>query len=270
MSQKIDYERIMSDRKLFNETVYTPLSEAVKLLEERQKDKKLKERIEKILRDDIPGPLRNMKKYSISGKQVATPNFDTRWFLKLSEEFGLEPLFLEYLEDKFTSNNFFKHSLGQLILHENTKKNLDDIVEKINIIDFNESNGKKIKDLKTLWGESLVAFHRRLFHTYDIDTENVIFFDESEWLKRHGGDAKNYYEDDLTLYVCHGILFENFILTENDGKFVREVFLPAFFEVQSKLGFKPLIVPIPPMDIEEDQLWFSHDIKIKSFIKENE
>jgi hypothetical protein len=33
-----DYDTIMSDRNIFNQIVYTPLSEALRLLEERQKD----------------------------------------------------------------------------------------------------------------------------------------------------------------------------------------------------------------------------------------
>ena len=32
----------MADRKLFNETVYTPMSEALRLLDERRKDPELK------------------------------------------------------------------------------------------------------------------------------------------------------------------------------------------------------------------------------------
>jgi len=42
-----DYEKIMSDRNIFNQTVYTPLSEALKILDERQKDKKLVTKVEK-------------------------------------------------------------------------------------------------------------------------------------------------------------------------------------------------------------------------------
>ncbi len=267
MTQKINYESIMSDRKLFNETVYTPLSEAIKILEERQKDTSLINKLEKLLNGDIPEPLRKMQKYGISGKQVATPNFDTRWFVKLNNEFGLKTFFLEYHGDKFTSNNPFKHSLGQLIVHKNVNKKGEYEVEKINIIDFNKYNGKAIKDIFTIWGEPLVEFHRNLFKVYNIDTDDFVFFDESEWLKRNGNEAKNYYSNDLLLYICHGILFENFILTGEDGNFVKEVFLPAFKKVFESTGVKPLIVPIPPMDIEEDQLWFSYDVKIKSFIK---
>lgn len=264
-----DYNQIMSDRKLFNKTIYTPLSEAVKLLRERQKDKNLIERVEKLLENNIPEPLKKIDTIGISGRQVATPNHDTQWFIKLTREFNLKPIFFEYLSDKFTSNNDFKHSLGQLIIHKNLNKNGDYKTNKINIIDFNKYDGKPLRDVLTLWSEPLVDFHKRLFDLYNFDKEDIVFFDESEWLKQNGSEAKKYYKKDLLLYVCHGILFENFLLTGNDGNFVREVLLPAFEKVTNDLGIKPLIVPIPPMDMEEDSHWYSYDEKIKNYIKLN-
>ncbi|MDO8658877.1 MAG: hypothetical protein Q7K55_09120 [Candidatus Levybacteria bacterium] len=39
----------MADRKLFNKTVYTPMSEALRLLDERRKDPELMAKVEKLL-----------------------------------------------------------------------------------------------------------------------------------------------------------------------------------------------------------------------------
>ena len=66
-----DYDKIMSDRNIFNKTVYTPLSEAIKILEKRQTDNSLIQKIEKLLNDDIPEPLRKIDKYGVNEKQVA-------------------------------------------------------------------------------------------------------------------------------------------------------------------------------------------------------
>jgi hypothetical protein len=262
-----DYNKIMSDRNLFNQIVYTPLSDAIRLLNERQKDPELIKKIEKLLNNDIPEPLRKMDKYGISGKQVATPNFDNIWFIKLTKEFGLKAVFFEYFDDKFTSNNDFKHSLGQLLIHNKVDKHGYNIEEKITIIDFNKSNGKKLKDIKTLWGESLINFHKKLFESQSLNINDFIFYDESNWLKTHGNTAKNYYKNDMLLYICHGILFENFLLTESEGVFTKDVLLPALQEVMNLVGVKPLIVPIPPMDIESDSIWYSYNKKIKPYIK---
>ncbi|PIP68914.1 hypothetical protein COW91_02255 [Candidatus Nomurabacteria bacterium CG22_combo_CG10-13_8_21_14_all_32_8] len=262
-----DYNKIMSDRKLFDKFVYTSLPKAIKILEERQKDPELIKKIEKLLNNNIPEPFRKIDKYGISGKQIATPNSDTRWFIKLNNQFGLKAVFLEFHSDKFTSNNDFKHSLGQLIIHKNFNKKGEYKEKKITIIDFNKYDGKPLKNVLTLWSESLIDFHRRLFEAYNFDKKDFIFYDESKWLSENGSVAKDYYKNDLMLYICHGILFENFLLNGSDGEFTKNILLPAIQEVINLVGIKPLIVPIPPMDMEEDLHWFSYDEKIRPFIR---
>jgi len=269
MDEVIDYDKIMSDKKSFYKMVYTPLSEAIKILEERQKDPNLIIKIEKLLNNDIPEPLKKIDKYAINGKQVATPNFDVRWFLNIIKDYNLKPFFYEFYSDKFTSKNYFKHSLCQLLIHknENNKKG-EYLEEKITIVDFNKYDGKLFKEIKTLNGESLIDFHRKLFSVYDYKIEDFIFYDGSPWLERNGGSASSFYEKDLLLYVCHGILFENFLLTEEDSNFTKNIFLPAFIKAHKLSGLKPLIVPIPPMDpdIEDGSHWYTYDEKIKNII----
>jgi len=265
-----DYNKIVSDRNIFNQIVYTPLSEAIEILEKRQQDKDLITKIEKLLEGNIPEPFKKINKCAINGKQVATPNFDVRWFLSIVKDHDLKPIFYEYHSDKFTSNNYFKHSLGQLRIHNDKyDKNGNNVEEKITIIDFNKYDGRPLNEIKTLWGESLIDFHKKLFSIYDYKIEDYIFYDGSLWLKQKGEVANNFYEKDLLLYICHGILFENFLLSGKDGEFTKKVFLPAFQKVFNLVGLKPLIVPIPPMDIdiEEDSHWYSYDKKIKSLIK---
>ncbi|MFA6523977.1 MAG: hypothetical protein WC264_01010 [Candidatus Paceibacterota bacterium] len=263
-----DYSKIMADRELFNKTVYTPLSEALRLLDERQKNPNLIKKIEELLNNDIPEPFKKKEKYGISGKQVATPNHDAHWFIELTNNYNLKPIFYEYLDDKFTPNNGFKHSLGQIHLHEDrSDRKGNNIEEKITIVDFNKYSGKKIKDVLTLWGEPLVDFHKRLFEICGYSKKDFIFYDGSDWLKRNGDIAENYYTKDLLLYICYGILFENFLLTGDEGKFTRDIFLPAFENIINITGVKPLIVPIPPMDNEDDSHWISYNKKIKPFIK---
>lgn len=267
MNAPLDYNKIISDRKLFFQTVYTPLSEAIKILEERQKDKKLEEKIENILNKNIPEPLRKVGKHGVQFRQIATPNHDVHWFTELTKDYGLQTVFFEYHEDKFTSNNDFKHSLGQLRIHNDLNKKGEHIEEKITIFDFNKYNGKKFKDIMTLWSEPLVDFHRRLFETCGYSKEKLCFYDASHWFKENGAKAVDYYTNFLLLFIYHGILFENFLLTGSEGEFTKDILLPAFEKASRLSGLKPLIVPIPPMDNEEDAHWVSYDKKIKPLLK---
>ena len=269
MNETMDYEKIMSDRKLFNKTVYTPLSEALKILEERRQDKVLVAKIKELLKNDIPDFLLD-KKCAVLGRHVATPNHENRMFISLAKQYGLFPVFFEYHDDKFITNNSYKHSLGQLHVRDGHGHNKtgDYLYERINIVDFDKHNGKKIKEVTTLWNEPLVDFHRRLFLSQDYNIEEFHLFDGSEWFKRNGDQkAVNFYTNFLMLFVCFGILFENFLISDSsDGDFTKNVVLPAIEKVEKLTGVRPLIIPIGPLDIEEDEIWFHHLPKIKNMI----
>lgn len=256
----------MADRKLFNKTVYTPMSEALRLLEERRNNPELMAKVEKLFTGEIPEPLKKEKMYGVQARQIATPNYDTCWFLELTKSNGLTPVFLEYYDDKFTSNNDFKYSLGILRIHEKINKKGEDIEEKINIVNFSKDDGKKIKDISTISGESLTNFHHNLFKALNLQIDEKSFYDNSIWFNKMGGKASSYYYNFLLLFICHGILFENFLF--EDGKdFTKKIFLPSLEKVSIATGMKPLIVPIPPMDNEDDSHWFSYNKIIKEYIK---
>lgn len=263
-----DYETIMSDHNIFNQVVYTPLSEALRLLEERRKDPVLMAKVEELLKGDIPEVLRETHKNGVHFRQIATPNHDVHWFTELTKDHGLKSVFFEYYDDKFTSNNSFKHSLGQLRIHSKLNKKGEHIEEKVTILDFAKQDGKKIKDIHTLWLEPLTEFHKKLFDACGYPKDNLFFYDASNWLHSNGGDAKNYYTNFMLLFICNGILFENFLISkDSEGDFTKNILLPAFEQAMNLTGVKPLIVPIPPMDNEDDVHWTSYDKKIKPLLK---
>jgi hypothetical protein len=265
-----DYETIMNDRNIFNQIVYTPLSEAIKILDERKKDKNLVKKIEDILHGDIPEPLKTGDRHGVQFRQIATPNNDVRWFTELTKDHGLLSVFFEYHDDKFTSNNDFKHALGQLRVHDKINRKGEHIEEKITILDFNKYNGKPLKDVLTNWNEPLVDFHRKLFDVFGYSKVNMSFYDASTWFKNNGEHAIDYYTNFILLFICHGILFENFLLSsDSEGDFTKNIFLPAFEKVINLTGIKPLIVPIPPMDNQMDSHWIAYGPEIKKAIPTN-
>ena len=262
-----DYNTIMSDRNIFNQIVYTPLSEALVLLEARQKDPVLMAKIEELLKGDIPEVLKG-KKSGFFTRHIATPNFDTQRFIKLTKENNLETVLFEYHNDKFSSNNVFKHSLCQIRINNGLNKSGDYLVEKIKIVDFDKYDGRKLRDINTLWGESLTGFHRRLFSHYEKFVD-LIFFDMSDWFNKRGNKADLYYTDLLLLFVAHGILFENFQTSkDSEGSFTKNILLPTIEKIINLTGVKPLIVPIEPLESEDNEYWISHPIMIKKILLE--
>lgn len=261
-----NHETIMNDRNLFNQVVYTPMSDALRLLADRRNDPELVAKIRSLLHDSIPDVLEKNTNCAVHFRQVATPNQENKYFVSLSLDHGLQPVFFEFIEDKFTSNNEYKHSLGQLRVHNGINKNGDYKRELVTIVDFNKYNGKKLKEVVTLWEEPLMDFHKRLFNIYGEQKDGMIFYDASEWFKENGGSALGYYENFFLLFICNGILFENFLTLGTEGEFSKKIVLPAIEKVYNLTGLKPLIVPIPPMDIEEDEHWISYDPHIKEFL----
>jgi hypothetical protein len=260
-----DYDKIMSDRKIFNKIVYTPLSEALCLLDERQKDSILMAKIEKLLEGDIPEVLKG-KKCGIFARQIATPNFDTQCFIKLTKENELETILFEYLDDKFVSKNIFKHSLGQIRVYDGINQKGEYLIKKVNIIDLVKYDGKKIKDIMTFWGESLVDFHMKLFTYYKLP-KGIIFYDMSKHFNKYGNNVYEYYINFFLLFITHGILFENFLTSkDSEGDFTKMILLPTIEKIENLTGLKPLIVPIEPLESESSEYWISHPSKIKNLI----
>jgi len=262
-----DYDKIMSDRNIFNQIVYTPLSEALRLLDERRKDPEFMAKVENILKGDIPEFLKE-NKCGILGRHIATPNHESRRFISIAKEHNLRPVFFEYLDDKFTSGNSFKHSLGQLHVQKEHPRHSHQHSEKITIIDFNIHNGKKLREVKTLWSESLVDFHKKLFTAHNYHADDLYVYDGSDWFKNNGGHkAVNFYSNFLSLFTCYGILFENFLTSKDtEGNFTKDIVLPAIEKVMNITGVKPLIVPLEPLEMEADDFWLHYLPKVRELI----
>lgn len=263
-----DYNTIMNDRNIFNQIVYTPLPQALKLLEERQNDEVLMAKISELLNGDIPEVLK-CNRCGILARQLATPNIDTQRFIKIARENNLKIVLFEYPEDKFVSKNNFKHSLGQIRVSNGVNSLGKEMMEKINIIDLVKYDGKKFHEIPTLWGEPLIDFHRKLFKHYELP-DDLVFYNIGEWYNRNGGNAINYYTNFMLLFVAHGILFENFLTTkDSEGKFTEEIVLPSINNIINLTGVKPLVVPISSMDNESEEFWISHSPNIKKLILNN-
>lgn len=262
-----DYEKIMSDRDIFSQIVYTPLSEATQLLEERRKDPELMAKVEKLLSGDIPECFKKDKKCAVLFRQIATPNHETKRFIALAKKNNLHPAIWEYHDDKFISVNEFKRSLGQLHIQKKSSKNGSYNFEKITVIDFNLHNGKKLKDIKTLWSESLIDFHKKLFTVHNYHADDFHLYNASNWFKKNGGKAVDYYINFFLLFSCFGILFENFLRLKNsEGDFTKNTVLPAIEKVMNLAGVKPLIVPLEPLDLETDNRWYHHSPEVRVMI----
>ncbi len=265
----MDIKRKISDAlesaAAFNALVYTDITEAIRELNGRWNDPELERKIDGLLGESIPSQFRGGFR-AVLFRHLATPNYEMRRFMAVPDATGLKPLFLEIHEDKYSLNNPLKYYLGRMALHNGIGKKGGHKIEYRNVIDFNESHTKRISEVKTLWGESLIDFHHRLLaHAYSLDEGCLC--NVSELLDPGSRSAKEYYRKLLPLFARHGILFENFMLNGEELAFTRDIFLPAFFEVWEKTGKKPLVVALEPTEIEGDIFWLCHPYATEAHLR---
>lgn len=235
------------------ENIYTPIEEAKKEVLKRWKDKVLQKKVEDFVGKDIPKVFYEQP-FSILGRHVVSSNIETVRFAELAKESGLNLLGFEYLDDKFLTMNKAKLNLGKMsFVHKDTKTKRDTF----DIFNLQDNNGKRFSEINTFWGERLVEFHHRILSK---TVKNIKLIDMSNWIKKRGEKAADFYPHYLAMFIRNGILFDNYLLKGQESKFTEEIFLPSYKKVVDYFGIKPLIVKLLPEENEADIFWYFYEI----------
>lgn len=238
---------------VFIDDIYTPIEEAKEEIQKRWKDKDLQAKIEEFIGTDIPG-IFNEGPFAVLGRHVVTSNIETLRFVELAKKSDLNLLGFEYLNDRFLTSNKSKLSLGKIsIISKKNRSHMDNF----NIIDLQSNNGKKFSEILTHWGETLINFHHKLLAEHAPEIKLV---DMSDWIKKRGERAVDFYPHYLAMFLRNGILFDNYVLKGNESDFTKEVFLPSYKKVCDHFKIKPLIVQLLPEENEDDVSWCFYEV----------
>ena len=120
------------------------------------------------------------------------------------------------------------------------------------IIDFSKWDGKPLQQVKTLWGEPLINFHHRLLTSRFPKTE---ISDNTGWLQHMGGKPALFWPKLMALFICDGVLFENFHSEGQEFRFTKNIIQPALAEIKDRFGLQPLIVSLVPLKEERKSRW---------------
>jgi len=243
------------------EVRYYGLSEAVKVINCRRKSLNLDEiRRTYNFPDGVDGCL-----LGFLGRHIASARLEELQFWKRCRSVGLKPLWLEYLDDTFVTNNPSKARLCKIrvVLGKSKDGRLKERV--LRIVDSFHPMVRKVGEVETVWGESLASFHHRVLKEL---LPNPTMYDISGWLKSIG-KAQAYYESYLALALAHGILFESF---ESPGfpdleRFKHVVVLPAYKRLVERWGVPPVIVYHPVAKNEDFYLKY-YPPEVLKFIPE--
>lgn len=180
-------------------------------------------------------------------RQVATARYEDVVFAGLAKRAGLRPVWPEYLGDTFVDSNSYKRSLVHRHICRGIGKRGGLKLGLEKLAAPAECNGRQLRDI-------VVGHERRPLTNYHHEVQNQIIsdavrFDVTAWLKSiDGGRASDYYAASLSLFIAHGVLFEDYHGGESGGRlngFTATVFEPAWRSVTERFGAAPLIVPLP-------------------------
>lgn len=240
-----------------SDTLYTPYEEAIKEIKRRYADTSLKQRVIDWIGFDAASKIPFMfhEPVAVLFRHVATPNFEMARFMDMATKGSLKPIIFEYFDDKFVANNPTKRALGKMQVFHGVGKKGGQKISKHTIINFNESNGHTIREVKTIYGTPLTTFHNDLFLKKYPSYKNSLF-DASLILGDFGHEARLYYKKYLALFICFGCLFETVLPNDSEeAPFINNIFMPAFEEVAALFGVKPIIVNILPNESADQEYW---------------
>lgn len=245
--------------------IYTPIHIAKEEIQRRWKDKKLRKKVSDFLNGDKLDFL-DEKPKAFFVRHIASPNKETLNFLDVASDTNLELNILEYCSDKFVAKNKAKYFLGKLVFYDGIGKNNGEKISNLKVINFNSAEGKSFTNIDTNFKCNLVDFHHSLLSELPL-TVNYKVKDISQWLSRNGDISKRYYLNFLALFICGGILFENYVLDEKEKKFTLKIVVPAFKMLKEIFGVAPLIVPFIPLEDADSDYWNYYPEEIKVILK---
>ena len=245
--------------------IYTPLSEALVLLKERFYDKDLREKVLAYYKSIMPPDILINSPKAVFSRPIATPNFEFTYFMDLINKTGLEPLVLEY-PDKFVANNNSKYHLCKLCVLDKSKIKHRHI-DTHSIVDFNNWEGEQLSSINTKKNNSLIKQHHDFLYKIYPEMKGKVY-DFSDWFQQTRGEDDSYYVSFLSLFVCFGILFDNYLINDPSEKdFVLNKVIPSYDKVVELFGVKPIICPLLPISNEFNEKWYWYNNIHNSIIK---
>jgi hypothetical protein len=200
-------------------------------------------------------------------RPVTTPNFEMHTFLMQAEMIGLDPVSIEY-PGKLVARNADKYHACMMYFRKGNKRLHSHQVDKMKVADISKYEGKNMSTTPTIFDEMLPDFHRKLF-LKEFPTLADSIVDYTEWFNKGRKSTEHYYLYHLALFLCHGILFDNFFFTDEvERDFIIEKILPSFEKITEMFGVRPLIVPILPLDSERSHEWLYYPDRTREHIRQ--
>lgn len=236
--------------------LYTDLTVAKREIYHRWNNASLKKEVESYL-GKLPDCFHEAPK-AVLFRNLMTPDHEFEQFIAQANSLNLAPLGLEFTADQFSTRNEDKICLLKMAIFEKRNQHHEAIFRYHKIADLKRNDNQKFSDIRLDTGGYLVDFHRHLLKKYA--PNDLKCYDLSTWIAQHGAKSKAYYPFFLAFFLCHGVLLESFVTSDDEAVFEQEVVFPAFQAIEARFGFKPLIVQLLPSTSDNYWWCYPHDI----------
>lgn len=191
---------------------------------------------------------------AVLARYIASARIEDMAFGRAATSIGLRPFWPTYHAEKYITGNGEKVSC----LRPRIQRGGLSLTSQWLVANSSQHIGQPLGGI-VVNGATLPQVHREVRRAVlPAEWANNVF-DLSDWhhmqARRFGAPegssrlAPYYYMADIALYVCFGVLFEDFEDGPNGGpglrRFVAEVLQPAIARVKSEFGYGPLIVRLP-------------------------
>lgn len=194
---------------------------------------------------------------AVLARQIASPSYEMMWFTRLARRHGFDALVIEHRSDRFTVHNPYKRSLATLPIMVGRSQNGRPIMRRQKMVDLAAAEGRRLEDVVTRTGESLLDYHhRKLAQVLGPDTPRVI--DLSDVVPTYTTGAAGYYLEFLKMFSGRLILFEDFVADDQTAAFFQHTVLPAYRQAVSDTGRLPQIARLVPGPRTSSPIWNSY------------
>jgi len=226
-----------------NTQYYTPLNEAKLLNQERAV---LRAEVERFWRSkglDM-STYKSMNGFAGFARQVPTFRMEDAVFATMARAAQLEPVWMGYVADKFSTLSSTKRSYLQPSVWARNNSSGEPIVAKKKMCDVNTYVGARLNTVETKEGGLMTQWHNSRLQSM---VPGARITDDSDWMLKYGSPER-YYESFLSVFVAHGVLFEDYHGGESGEKldsFTTDIFEPTVERLIERFGVGPNLVRMP-------------------------
>lgn len=189
-------------------------------------------------------------------RQVATPNYELRRFLRLCSRSGFTPVVLQFHADRMSCHNSYKRNLIAPIFVDGIGRNGLPFFKRSKLKSLEKVDNLRLSDIE-IAGRELPKFHADLLLAA-LPNQPFLSIEASAWFGTYRGGAREYYVDLFQALIGDVLLLEDFVADGEEKRFFDDIVCPAFETASAILGRRPSIMQLCSNRRMASPLWYAY------------